>query len=204
MWSNELIARKKKRFRATTDSKHGGPIAPNLVARHFSSSSKNTTWVTDATAIWTSSGWLFVAALLDLFSRRVVGWAASMTSDRFLALDGLRDAIQKRTPGPGLGEHSDRGSPYASADYIDELERFGMVRSMSRKGDRWDNAVAESFFSTLMTELVGDSIPSSADAASAAIGEYLEVFYSARRRHPSIGRQPYGVRAESQILSAAA
>ena len=205
MQRNGLIARKKKRFHATTDSKHNDPIAPNLVARNFTSSSKNTTWVTDVTAIWAASGWLFLAAMLDLFSRRVVGWATSVTNDRFLALDGLRDAIQKRAPRPGLVHHSDRGSPYASADYIAELERFGMVRSMSRKADCWDNAVAESFFSTLKTELIGGSIPSSVDAARAAIGEYIEVFYNARRRHSSIGyASPIEYELKSQILSVAA
>jgi transposase InsO family protein len=205
MQARGLIARAKKRFRATTDSKHDDPIAANLVARNFTSSSKNTTWVTDVTAIWTASGWLFLAAMLDLFSRRVVGWATSATNDRFLALDGLRDAIQKRRPGRGLVHHSDRGSPYASEDYRAELDRFGMIRSMSRKGDCWDNAVAESFFSTLKTELIGDSIPRSFDAATVAIGEYIEHFYNARRRHSSIGyASPIEYELKSQIVSAAA
>ena len=182
-----LAARAKKRFRATTDSKHSDPIAANIVERNFITEEKNDTWVTDVTCIWTRSGWLFLAVMLDLFSRRVVGWATSATNDRFLALDALRDALTKRRPPIGLIHHSDRGSPYASADYIAELERFGMVASMSRSGDCWDNAVAESFFSTLKTEHVGDDIYDSHDAATLSIGEYIDVFYNARRRHSHLG-----------------
>ena len=161
-----LIARPRKRFRATTDSKHDDPIAPNLLAREFRVDDKNLVWVTDVTAIWTRSGWLFLAVMLDLFSRRVVGWATSAANDRFLALDALRDAIEKRNPLPGLKQHSDRGSPYASDEYREELGRFGIIPSMSRKGDCWDNPVAESFFSTLKTELVGNDIYTSHDAGT--------------------------------------
>ena len=143
--------------------------------------------MTDVTCIWTRSGWLFLAAILDLFSRRVVGWATSATNDRFLALDALHDALIKRRPPPGLVHHSDRGSPYASADYRAELERFGIVRSMSRKGDCWDNAVAESFFSTLKTELVGSTIYASRDLATAAVGAYIDGFYNTVRRHSHLG-----------------
>ena len=182
-----LVARPKKRYRATTDSKHGDPIASNLLERNFRAEDKNLVWVTDVTAIWTQSGWLFLAAMLDLYSRRVVGWATSATNDRFLALDALRDAIQKRKPPPGLTAHSDRGSPYASDDYRAELDRFGIVPSMSRKGDCWDNAVAESFFSTLKTELVGNDIYTSHAAATRVIGDYIDGFYNARRRHSYLG-----------------
>ncbi len=144
-------------------------------------------WVTDVTTIWTHSGWLFLAAMLDLFSRRVVGWATSATNDRFLALDALRDAIQKRKPLPGLTAHSDRGSPYASDDYRAKLDRFGIVPSMSRKGDCWDNAVAESFFSTLQAELVGNDIYTSHAAATRVMGDYIDGFYNTRRRHSYLG-----------------
>ena len=181
-----LVARRKKRFRATTDSKHEDPIAPNLVNREFKTDAPNHTWVTDVTCIWTRVGWLFLAVHLDLFSRRVVGWATSASNDRFLALDALRDAITKRRPAPGLVHHSDRGSPYASDDYRDELRRFGLVPSMSRKGDCWENAVAESFFSTLKTELVRDRIFASHDDAIMAIGKYIDGFYNVRRRHSHI------------------
>ena len=187
MREDGLVARVKKRYRATTDSKHNDPIAPNILDRNFITDEKNDTWVTDVTCIWTRSGWLFLAVMLDLFSRRVVGWATSATNDRFLALDALRDALTKRRPPIGLIHHSDRGSPYASADYLAELDRFGIIASMSRSGDCWDNAVAESFFSTLKTEHVRDFIYDSHDTATLSIGEYIDVFYNARRRHSHLG-----------------
>ncbi len=200
-----LAARRKKRFRATTDSKHDDPIAPNVIERNFDVGEKNDTWVTDVTCIWTRNGWLFLAVMLDLFSRRVVGWATSSTNDRFLALDALRDAITKRRPPVGLVHHSDRGSPYASADYRAELERFGIVASMSRKGDCWDNAVAESFFSTLKTELVRDCIYDSHDHATATIGEYVDDFYNTTRRHSHLGYvSPIEFELKSQVAAAAA
>jgi len=182
-----LVARTKKRFRATTDSKHDDPIAPNVVERNFITAAKNDTWVTDVTCIWTRCGWLYLAVMLDLFSRRVVGWATSATNDRFLALDALRDALTKRRPPAGLVHHSDRGSPYASADYRSELERFGAVASMSRSGDCWDNAVAESFFATLKKELVRDRPFDTRAVARAEIFEYIEVFYNRQRAHSLLG-----------------
>ena len=200
-----LVARAKKRFRATTDSKHDDPIAPNIVERNFITDEKNDTWVTDVTCIWTRTGWLFLAAMIDLYSRRVVGWATSSTNDRFLALDALRDALTKRRPPVGLVHHSDRGSPYASADYRKELERFGAVASMSRKGDCWDNAVAESFFSTLKTELIQNRIYASHDEATASIGDYVDRFYNTRRRHSHLGcMSPIEFELMSQIQGRAA
>ena len=205
MRAEGLVARPKKRFRATTDSKHDDPIAPNIVERDFVAAEKNETWVTDVTCIWTRTGWLFLAVMLDLFSRRVVGWATSATNDRHLALQALRVAIAGRRPRAGLVHHSDRGSPYASADYRDELARFGIVPSMSRKGDCWDNAVAESFFSTLKTELVGDRIYASYDEADLAIAEYVETFYNATRRHSHLGSvSPIEFELKRQIEAEAA
>jgi len=183
MRDERLVARPKRRFKATTDSRHDGPIAPNLVARNFAANERDETWVGDVTAIWTAQGWLFLAVLLDLFSRRVVGWATSATNDRFLALAALRDAIAKRRPEPGLVHHTDRGSPYASDDYRDELDRFGIVASMSRKGDCWDNAVAESFFGTTKTEGIRDRIPAGHDDATHLLAEYIDGFYNTVRRH---------------------
>ena len=156
MPSEGLAARRRRKFRRTTDSKHSHPVAPNGVQRNFRTDAPNQTWVTDVTCIWTSQGWLFLAAMLDLFSRRVVGWATSATNDRELALTALRRAVKQRKPQPGMVHHSNRGSPYASDDYRRELRRHGIVASMSRKGDCWDNTVAESFFSTLKTEFVED------------------------------------------------
>ena len=205
MHQDGLVARCKKRFRATTDSKHDDPIAPNLVGRNFVTDATNKTWVTDVTCIWTRSGWLFLAIMLDLYSRRVVGWATSATNDRFLALDALRDAITKRRPLAGLVHHSDRGSPYASDDYRAELERFGIIASMSRKGDCWDNAVAESFFSTLKTDLGPDRIYDAHEEATTTIGEYVDGFYNTCRRHSHLDYlSPIEFELKSQIAAAAA
>ena len=187
MRDNGLVARRKKRFRATTDSKHDDPIAPNLLERDFVADAKNEVWVTDVTSVWTQRGWLFLAVLIDLFSRRVVGWATSANNDRFLALDALRDAVRKQRPPGGLIHHSDRGSPYASDDYRAELGRHGMRASMSRKGDCWDNAVAESFFGTIKTELIGDLIYDDHEVATLALGHYIDGYYNPRRRHSYLG-----------------
>lgn len=200
-----LVARPKKRFRATTDSKHDDPIAPNLLARDFTASGPNEAWVTDVTAIWTHAGWLFLAAMLDLFSRRVVGWATSSTNDSALALDALNAALVVRRPRPGLVHHSDRGSPYASADYRRALERAGAIASMSRKGDCWDNAVAESFFATLKTEALGDRIPEDHDAATRAIGAYIDGYYNTKRRHSFIDYEsPVQFELKTQLAAMAA
>lgn len=134
-----IVARKKRRFRRTTDSNHPHPIAPNVLERNFDVALPNTAWVTDVTYVWTHEGWLYLAAILDLFSRRVVGWAASANNDRALALSALDRAIAARTPTRGLIHHSDRGSVYASGDYGDALAKLGAVKSMSRKGDCWDS-----------------------------------------------------------------
>jgi transposase InsO family protein len=205
MRQNGLAARPKKRFRATTDSKHDDPIAPNLLARDFTASGPNEAWVTDVTAIWTVAGWLFLAAIVDLFSRRVVGWATSANNDRALALDALRAALVARRPPPGLVHHSDRGSPYASADYRRALERAGALASMSRKGDCWDNAVAESFFATLKTEALGDRIPDDHDAATRDLREYIDGYYNTKRRHSFIDYEcPIEFELKSQLAAMAA
>lgn len=183
MRKNGLVARPKKRFFATTDSRHDDPIAPNLVQRAFTSSAPDRTWVTDVTAIWTHEGWLYLAAIIDLLSRRVVGWSTAENNDRFLALAALSIAINERCPRRGLTHHSDRGSPYASDDYRDALAERGMRASMSRKGDCWDNAVAESFFSTLKTEALGDHVPADHSAARRILREHIDGYYNVKRRH---------------------
>jgi transposase InsO family protein len=134
------------------------------------------------TFVWTDEGWLYLAAILDLFSRRVVGWSTSTTNDTDLALDALRHALKARKPKPGLVHHSDRGSPYASLDYRDALEAHGIIGSMSRTGDCWDNAVAESFFGTLKAELDYEHYASRLTAV-ASIADYIETFYNLQRRH---------------------
>jgi transposase InsO family protein len=182
-----LRARPRRRYRTTTDARHGLPVAPNLLARRFAVAQPNTAWVTDMTYIWTPQGWLYLAVIIDLFSRRVVGWSMSDRIDRQLALDALRMALAQRRPPRGLIHHSDRGSQYASADYQQVLAAYGIRASMSRRGDCWDNAVAESFFASLKLELVYQVQWPSRAAARTAIFEYLELFYNRRRRHSSLG-----------------
>jgi putative transposase len=186
MREKELVGRMRRRFRTTTDSKHGFPIAPNVVARDFTASAPDQVWVTDITFLWTAQGWLYLAVILDLFSRRVVGWATSQNVDRHLALAALDTALTKRRPIAGLVHHSDRGSTYASSDYRRALDARGIECSMSRKGDCWDNAVAESFFATLKRELEGIDAMESRTAATISIGEYIDGFYNLERRHSAI------------------
>jgi putative transposase len=182
-----LRARPKRRFRRTTDSNHQHPVAPNVLDRNFTAAAPDQVWVTDITYVWTHEGWLYLAAILDLFSRRVVGWAMSNSLERQIALDALSMALQGRNPAPGLVHHSDRGCQYASGDYRRILKDRGIVCSMSRKGDCWDNAVAESFFATLKTELVYECNFATRAEATTAIFEFIEVFYNRERFHSSLG-----------------
>jgi putative transposase len=184
MRENGLVGRRKRPFRKTTDSNHESPIAPNVVARDFEPKAPNQVWAGDVTYIATAEGWSYLAVLLDLYSRRVVGWAMGASNDTALALAALERAVRCRAflP-PGLVHHTDRGSPYASDDYRAALASRGMVASMSRKGDCWDNAVAESFFATLRAELVDDERYLSRDDAKVSIGDYLESFYNVERLH---------------------
>jgi len=187
MREDGLFARRKRRFVCTTDSKHSFAIAPNLLARDFTAHAPDRVWVTDITYIWTREGWLYLAAILDLFSRRVVGWAVDASIDRHLVLDALAMAVKARRPAPGLIHHSDRGVQYASCDYQDALDDIHAICSMSRKGDCWDNAVAESFFSTIKNELIHNVEFATREQARAAIIEYIETFYNRQRLHSSIG-----------------
>jgi transposase InsO family protein len=187
MRENGLEGRRKRRFKRTTDSKHDGPIAPNLLARDFTETEPNRAWVTDVTAIATGEGWLYLAVMLDLFSRRVVGWATSSCNDTVLALEALQAALKARKPPPGLLHHSDRGSPYASADYRAKLRAHCVRRSMSRKGDCLDNAVAESFFATLKKELIHRRSWPTRRELIGEVFDYIETFYNRRRRHSTLG-----------------
>lgn len=182
-----IFARRKRRFQRTTDSNHPDPIAPNILDRNFEIGLPNTAWVTDVTYVWTYEGWLYLAAILDLYSRRVVGWAASANNDCALALEALARATSTRSPSVGLLHHSDRGSVYASGDYGDALTKIGAVKSMSRKGNCWDNAVAESFFATIKGEMIDHEEYETRAEAIAAIDDYIDGFYNTRRRHSSIG-----------------
>jgi putative transposase len=178
-----IVGRRKKRFCATTDSKHADPIAPNMLQREFEVPAPNKVWVTDVTYVWTTQGWLYLAAIIDLYSRRVVGWSSGPSNDRRLALCALEKAALTRRPNVGLIHHSDRGSVYASGEYRARLRHFGMVSSMSRKGDCWDNAVAESFFATIKTEMLDHKTFETHAAAAAAIADYIDNFYNAHRLH---------------------
>jgi putative transposase len=181
-----VAAKKRKKFCVTTDSRHADPIAPNVLQRDFDVALPNVAWVTDVTYVPTHEGWLYLAAILDLCSRRVVGWAASANNDRQLALDALARAMSSRRPSGGLIHHSDRGSVYASGDYRDALDDMGAVPSMSRKGDCWDNAVAESFFATVKGEMIDHEDFKTRAEAIAAIADYIDAFYNVRRLHSSI------------------
>jgi putative transposase len=182
-----LHARQARRYRCTTDSGHRLAIKGNLLAQRFAVVEPNTTWVTDITYLWTLQGWLYLAVILNLFSHRVVGWSMSESLQRALALDALKMALADRQPPPGLVHHSDRGSQYASLEYQQLLAEHGIISSMSRSGNCWDNAVAESFFATLKIELVYQTQWSTRAQARSAIFEYIELFYNRRRRQSAIG-----------------
>lgn len=182
-----IAARRRAKFCITTDSKHGDLVAPNVLNRDFAAALPNKAWVTDVTFVWTQQGWLYLAVVLDLCSRRVVGWATSATNDKQLVLDALARAADARRPPERLLHHSDRGSTYASIDYRQALKRLAMVPSMSRKGDCWDNAVAESFFATIKGELIDHCDFTTRAEAIAAIADYIDDFYNVHRLHSSIG-----------------
>lgn len=190
MREDELVARPRKAWRVrTTDSAHDGPIAPNRLARQFDvhGVALNRVWVADITYLPTREGMLYLATVLDLGSRRCVGWAMRDTLEVDLALSALRMAREARRPASGLVHHSDRGSQYASAAYRAELAAHGMVASMSAKGDCYDNAVAESFFSTLEFELVMRHDWHTKEEARRAIFRYIETWYNRKRRHSTLG-----------------
>ncbi len=187
MRENGLSARLPRRFTVTTHSGHGLPVAPNLLNRQFRAERENAKWTGDITYIWTGEGWLYLAVVLDLFSRRVVGWAMRETLERELVVSALQGAVWQRRPPPDLLCHSDRGSQYASADYQSALRGAGATCSMSRKADCWDNAPIESFFATLKRELVHRARFATREAARAAIFEWIEAWYNRKRRHSALG-----------------
>ncbi len=199
-----LRARVRRRFRCTTDSKHGMPIKGNLLARRFAMSAPNAGWVSDITYLWTFEGWLYLAIVLDLFSRRVVGWALSERLERGVALDALGMALKGRRPAGGMLHHSDRGSQYASQEYQQLLAAHGILSSMSRSGNCWDNAVAESFFATLKLELVYETQWRTREEARSALFEYLELFYNRQRRHSALGYLSPNQFEQHHVISVAA
>jgi putative transposase len=181
-----LRAKRSRRYRATTQSDTTRPAAPNTLDRQFALRAVNRVWVGDVTACWTGEGWLYLAALLDLGSRRVVGWATSGTLDQTLTRTALRRALVQRQPAAGLLHHSDRGTHYTAAEYQAALSAAHVAVSMSRRGDCWDNAVMESFFATLKIELVHDARWATRAEATAALATYIEGWYNRRRRHSTL------------------
>jgi transposase InsO family protein len=187
MQENGLRARPRRRFKRTTDSNHKHPIATNLLGQNFTASRPDEAWVGDITYIWTLEGWVYLAVLLDLYSRRVVGWAMRKSLNRELAIAALSQAILRRRPAPGLLHHTDRGSQYASNDYQELLEQHGIECSMSAAGHCWDNAVAESFFATLKKELVHGCAFFTRTEAYDIVSDYIENYYNPKRRHSANG-----------------
>ena len=189
MQAQGLRGRKKHRRRPrTTDSRHAQPVAANLLAKRPAPTGPNQSWMTDITYLRTAEGWLFLAAILDVWSRRVVGWACGSTLHASLVLAALHDALQRRRPAEGLLHHSDRGSQYVDDAYLKALSAAGIERSMSRAGNCYDNAAMESFWSTLKTDTgLDESIPASRRHTELAVFDYIETFYNPTRRHSSLG-----------------
>jgi transposase InsO family protein len=187
MRDNGIRAKVPKRSVRTTDSRHGLPVADNLLGRAFAPSRPNAAWSADLTYIPTADGWLYLAVVEDLFSRMIVGWAMAATMTSRLVVDALTMAVRRRLPAAGLVAHSDRGSQYASDHYRALLRRHGITCSMSRKAQCWDNAPVESFFASLKRELVHDEHYTTREQARASIFEYVEAFYNRARRHSALG-----------------
>lgn len=189
MRENGIRARHKRRYRVTTDSKHGLPVAPNLLDRNFMPAAPNRVWTADITYLWTDEGWLYLAIVLDLFNREVIGWSLKprMTAD--LAVDALAMAWFRRRPATGVLHHSDRGSQYASHAYQSKLTEFGMTCSMSRKGNCWDNSPTESWFNSFKNERYHGMRYTTQAGMKAASFEYIEVFYNRRRLHSTLNYQ---------------
>ena len=198
MRKHGIRARQARRFRVTTRSNHDYPIAPNLLNREFAAERRNQRWAGDITYVWTHEGWLYLAVILDLHSRRVVGWATSNRIDRWLTLRALATALDSRSPQENLLHHSDRGGQYACRDYRRELQDRGITCSMSRKGDCWDNAVVESFFATLKKELIHHEDFVTRRRATQEIFWFIEGFYNTRRKHSFLGQMSPALFEERQ------
>lgn len=183
----KLRAKAKRKFRVTTDSKHNLPIAPNLLNRNFHATQPNQKYVGDITYVWTNEGWLYLAVVIDLYSRAVIGWSIQPTMTRQLVCDALTMALWRRGFPRGVLFHSDRGSQYCSSDYQKLLKKYGFTSSMSRKGNCWDNSVAESFFNSLKIELIYDYRYKTREEAKQSIFHYIEAYYNRVRRHSAIG-----------------
>lgn len=187
MRQNGLVARQKRRFKRTTDSEHAWPVAPNLFDQDFAAEGPDQKWGADISYIWTAQGWLYLAVVIDLYSRKVVGWATSDRLKRALALDALKRALASRNPAPGLIHHSDRGSQYCSVDYQAALRKRKILISMSGRGNCYDNSMVETFFKTIKSELIWTTAWQTRWQAENAIARYIDGFYNPVRRHSSLG-----------------
>ncbi len=187
MRDNGLKALQKRRYKKTTDSNHGGPVAANLLDQDFACDGPDQKWGADISYIWTAEGWLYLAIVLDLYSRRIVGWAVSDRLKKDLAITALTRAISTPRPPPGLIHHSDRGSQYCSHDYLRLLKAHGMLPSMSGKGNCYDNAMVETVFKTIKNELIWRASFQTRKAAELALGRYIDGFYNPSRRHSALG-----------------
>lgn len=204
MQANGIQSIRPRKYKTTTNSRHNLPVAENLLNRNFHSDAPNTVWVSDISYIPTDEGWLYLAGVIDLCSKDVVGMAMDKTMTKELAIQALKQAIGRERPGAGLLHHSDRGVQYASHDYQALLNENGFIPSMSRKGNCYDNACAESFFSTLKNELIYLTHFKTRAEARQAIFEYVEIFYNHKRRHSSLGYQtPSEYKRQFRLASAA-
>jgi putative transposase len=186
MRREEIKAKTPRKFKATTDSKHNLPVAPNLLDQRFDIIEPNKVWLADITYVATEEGWLYLAGIMDLGSRRIIGWSMDKQMSRTLTIEALRMALGTRADVQGVMHHSDRGSQYASEDYQKLLRSEGMICSMSRKGNCYDNAVMESFFGTIKTECLYDFRFRSREEARTIIFDYIEIFYNRQRRHSAL------------------
>ena len=182
-----LKVKHKRKYKVTTDSQHKLPVAENVLDRQFNPTGPNQVWGTDITYLWTHEGWIYLAVVIDLYSRRVVGWSIDRRMNKALVIRSLMMAINLRRPPPGLLHHSDRGSQYASHVYQKLLKQHGMIPSMSRKGNCWDNAPVERFFSALKREWTGDRLYRTRRQAIADVREYVAVYYNSQRLHSTLG-----------------
>ena len=187
MQENGIASRMKRKFKATTNSKHSFPVAPNLLNQNFEVSEKNRVWVSDITYIPTGEGWLYLAAVMDLFDRKVVGWSMDTSMKTELCMTALDLAVGRENPGEGLIHHSDRGVQYASHEFRQALLEKHFVQSMSRKGNCYDNACMESFIGSIKTELIYLTRFKTREQARTAIFEYIEIFYNRKRLHSKLG-----------------
>jgi len=183
----DLKVKQKRKYKVTTDSKHQLPVAQNVLNREFSPHAPNQAWGTDITYLWTQQGWIYLAVVIDLYSRRVVGWCMDRRMRKSLVIRALMMAVNLRKPPAGLIHHSDRGSQYASHAYQRLLKQYGMIGSMSRKGNCWDNAPVERFFSSLKREWTGNRLYRTRFEVIADVREYVAVYYNSRRLHSTLG-----------------